>query len=349
MRLIAAVSSRGGCSQNAAKKAEHKAKAAKDAGALTPPYDVEADIEGYYKVFSEFDKDCGGSVDHSEMKEMIESLGMSIKKDTLDAMIKEADTDGSGEIEFGEFVEVMRKAAGMFAAMISRQKNAIKMAFRTDRKGDAITIEGSTASHKGEGWGVALLDKWMPGDEKLNKGSALLEINAPSGMLWVGLVGRNFNPEGDWWNKEFTDMKNEKKGLCCAVRSTDGRIYRHGADLTDTNGLKAGKFGEAKRLRVQIDIDAGDKEMTFKVLDETNDYEEAASATIDELKAEVAVAICFGPTTGDATTVRLVGSSCEASAKKNRRASKDLWDDDNVAGLADKVQGGVGLNELNGA
>ena len=44
--------------------------------------------------------------------------------------------------------------------------------------------------------------------------------------------------------------------------------------------------------------------------------------------------------------VRLVGSSCQKVAQRVRRSSKDLWDDDNKAGVNDKMTGGVGMEEL---
>ena len=54
----------------------------------------------------------------------------------------------------------------------------------------------------------------------------------------------------------------------------------------------------------------------------------------------------FSPAAGAETTVRLVGSSCQKVAQRVRRSSKDLWDDDNKAGVNDKMTGGVGMEEL---
>ena len=71
---------------------------------------------------------------------------------------------------------------------------------------------------------------------------------------------------------------------------------------------------------------------------------------LDELKSEVCVGVCFGPTGGEKTTVRVVGSSCERlQQKRERRASKDLWDEDNKVGISDKPKGAVGMEELNGS
>ena len=72
-------------------------------GAKDIVYDKEADSQGLWKVFQEFDEDGSGAVDASEMKLMVESLGMVVTKKDVQEMVTEADEDGSGEIEFAEF------------------------------------------------------------------------------------------------------------------------------------------------------------------------------------------------------------------------------------------------------
>lgn len=140
-------------------------------------YDVAADPQGYFKVFKQFDADLGGSVDTMEMAAMVEALGLLMKPADIKKMVEDADEDKSGEIEFGEFVLVMNKAAAQgattaggvsFAALIARQKNSVKMEWRDDRVGSNITIDKATmtASKSGGGFSVALLSPWMPGDTK---------------------------------------------------------------------------------------------------------------------------------------------------------------------------------------
>ena len=108
---------------------------------------------------------------------MMESLGMVMKKADLDQMVKDADADGSGEIEFNEFVFSIVKAAATGASsssgvtissLFSRQKNSVKMAWRTDRIGDNITVDATTntVSYATAGKSsVALLSPWLPGDD----------------------------------------------------------------------------------------------------------------------------------------------------------------------------------------
>ena len=177
-----------------------------------------SDPEGYYKVFTEFDVDGSGAVDTEEVAAMIESLGMVLKKEELDAMIKMADEDGSGEIEFDEFVLMMVNAATQgaetkggqsFASIIKKKANSVPCNWRTDRSGAGIEIiesvdadgKGSgkkdTARYTGTAPAVAALDPWMPGDTGCNKGMAVFEVDlSGGGDVWLGLIGKNYNPEG---------------------------------------------------------------------------------------------------------------------------------------------------------
>ena len=51
----------------------------------------------------------GGSISKNELGELLETLGVKASPEELDAMLREVDTDGSGEIDFEEFVEVMSR------------------------------------------------------------------------------------------------------------------------------------------------------------------------------------------------------------------------------------------------
>ena len=46
-----------------------------------------------------------GCIDRAELKGLLEKLGEELTEEELDAAFKELDADGSGEIEFFEFVE----------------------------------------------------------------------------------------------------------------------------------------------------------------------------------------------------------------------------------------------------
>mmetsp|Transcript_16014 Transcript_16014/g.40082 ORF Transcript_16014/g.40082 Transcript_16014/m.40082 type:complete len:972 (-) Transcript_16014:87-3002(-) len=63
--------------------------------------------EEYRKVFQDADVDGSGSVDASELAQVIASIGWRPTKKLLDECIKEVDKDNSGELSFQEFEQVM--------------------------------------------------------------------------------------------------------------------------------------------------------------------------------------------------------------------------------------------------
>ena len=55
------------------------------------------------KVFKKFDKDNSGSIDESELKAAIESIGIKIDAKELKKTLKQADLDGNGSLDIDEF------------------------------------------------------------------------------------------------------------------------------------------------------------------------------------------------------------------------------------------------------
>jgi len=55
--------------------------------------------------FDAYDEDRSGYIDVKELKELLEKLGEELSEEELDQAFRELDSDGSGEIEFFEFVE----------------------------------------------------------------------------------------------------------------------------------------------------------------------------------------------------------------------------------------------------
>jgi len=65
--------------------------------------DSEEEIRQAFQVF---DKDGNGYISATELKAVMESLGEKLSDKEVDAMIKEADLDGDGGINYQEFVNV---------------------------------------------------------------------------------------------------------------------------------------------------------------------------------------------------------------------------------------------------
>ena len=55
------------------------------------------------EVFDTFDADKNGSIDATEIKAVCESLGLEANASEVEELIKQADEDGNGKIEFEEF------------------------------------------------------------------------------------------------------------------------------------------------------------------------------------------------------------------------------------------------------
>jgi calmodulin len=54
-----------------------------------------------------FDVDGNGLIDREELRKVMASLNESLSEEELDAMIKEADINGDGQISFDEFKIMM--------------------------------------------------------------------------------------------------------------------------------------------------------------------------------------------------------------------------------------------------
>lgn len=69
--------------------------------------------EDYLRTaFAMFDKDNSGKIDNEEVIALLqgEDLGTYISKEAIGSALKEIDSNGDGEIDFEEFMEMMKKA-----------------------------------------------------------------------------------------------------------------------------------------------------------------------------------------------------------------------------------------------
>merc|ERR1711920_516628 len=66
--------------------------------------DTEEELIEAFKVF---DRDCDGFISASELRYSMTNLGEKLSDLEVDEMIKEADMDGDGQINYDEFVKMM--------------------------------------------------------------------------------------------------------------------------------------------------------------------------------------------------------------------------------------------------
>ena len=80
--------------------AEKKAgKDEDDEYALTPQI-----IEAIKLIFTQFDTNENGSIDKAELANLCRALGDPLTRSELDQAFKDLDTDGSGKIQWEEFI-----------------------------------------------------------------------------------------------------------------------------------------------------------------------------------------------------------------------------------------------------
>jgi centrin-1 len=68
---------------------------------------TEDEILEIKEAFDLFDGDKSGEIDTDELKTALKNLGIDAKNQTLTNMMKDLDADGSGKIDFDEFIEMM--------------------------------------------------------------------------------------------------------------------------------------------------------------------------------------------------------------------------------------------------
>eukprot|EP00123_Amoebidium_parasiticum_P009941 comp19792_c0_seq1/m.23754 comp19792_c0_seq1/g.23754 ORF comp19792_c0_seq1/g.23754 comp19792_c0_seq1/m.23754 type:complete len:599 (-) comp19792_c0_seq1:63-1859(-) len=68
-------------------------------------------------IFQVIDKDGDGHICAAELKHIMVSLGEKISDEQIDQMIKEADTDGNGKIDYNEFIAYLTKDLGTFQSL----------------------------------------------------------------------------------------------------------------------------------------------------------------------------------------------------------------------------------------
>ncbi len=83
--------------------------------------DSEEELKEAFRVF---DKDQNGFISAAELRHVMTNLGEKLTDDEVDEMIREADVDGDGQINYEEFVRMMmaKWAAELFSEVSTQQE-----------------------------------------------------------------------------------------------------------------------------------------------------------------------------------------------------------------------------------
>ncbi|KAJ3684577.1 hypothetical protein LUZ61_013741 [Rhynchospora tenuis] len=76
--------------------------------------DSEEELKEAFRVF---DKDQNGFISAAELRHVMTNLGEKLTDEEVDEMIREADVDGDGQINYEEFVKVMMVALNDFVLL----------------------------------------------------------------------------------------------------------------------------------------------------------------------------------------------------------------------------------------
>ena len=61
----------------------------------------------YREAFKVFDSDGNGFINASELRQVMLNLGEKLSEEEVEMMIKEADTNGDGLVNYDEFISMM--------------------------------------------------------------------------------------------------------------------------------------------------------------------------------------------------------------------------------------------------
>jgi len=68
------------------------------------------DTESFHRqIFNKFDRDGSGTIDAAELTAVLTQCGISVSQETVNGMLKEIDQDANNQLDFNEFLRLIRK------------------------------------------------------------------------------------------------------------------------------------------------------------------------------------------------------------------------------------------------
>ena len=205
-------------------------------------------IEQYRAQFAELDTDGSGELDEGELLAALTKLGATATEDEARRMIREADVNGNGTIDFEEFEAIVNKASSKLGVVIKKkQEGGAPLAFASGKRGNGIAIsaDGQLLEADGPvGQSVQLItvgggepteddsgDCWLSDNTRVGADVAeiMLQVEklASPEDFYIGVVGSNYY-YGEW-EGALNDAK--KGGKHAAVfHGKDSMLYAKAND-----------------------------------------------------------------------------------------------------------------------
>ncbi|XP_048127792.1 esterase GA18864 [Rhodamnia argentea] len=184
--------------------------------------DSEEELKEAFRVF---DKDQNGFISAAELRHVMTNLGEKLTDEEVDEMIREADVDGDGQINYEEFVKVMMA-----------KRRTMEVAQEKEKKMKILCLHGFRTSG---GFLKKQISKWDPSI------FAHFDMDFPDGLFPAGgksdIEGVFPPPYFEWFQfeKDFTEYTNLEecvKYLCEYITSKgpfDGLLgFSQGATLS---------------------------------------------------------------------------------------------------------------------
>jgi len=87
-----------------------------EAEAEKKPKFSEEQVNQYREIFRLFDRDGSGTIDIQEMRSVLNELGKKVDNKELEKLMSDLDENGSGEVDFDEFLQGMERLDQLSAA-----------------------------------------------------------------------------------------------------------------------------------------------------------------------------------------------------------------------------------------
>jgi len=98
---------------------------------MSNPNITQQKLLEYKDVFALFDVDGNGRIDVQEIKEVMFAIGKAATSEEVLHMIDFVDDDGSGELDFNEFVNLMERSVNKENGKVLEENNVVSRDWRT--------------------------------------------------------------------------------------------------------------------------------------------------------------------------------------------------------------------------